>query len=117
MTKQELLGIIANIQFMDWEFVITEKGDGWNLQVQFYAHDADDWDNSLSAMVLQKGRKWYISSHATTQEVVRTAFKACLTATEHEACEQFKYKGVAIHNPHIDPDELVNVGNNRVYRG
>jgi hypothetical protein len=114
VNKQELLAIIADIKFASWEFVVTDKGDGWNLQVQFYAPDIDNLDLPDT---LQKGRKWYISSYATRQEVVRTAFKACLTAIEHEACEQFKYKGVAIHNPHIDPDELVNVGNNRVYRG
>lgn len=53
------------------------------------------------------GRKWYISPHMTDGEIVQTVFKALMTAVEHETREQFLFKGVAIFDPHIDLDKLV----------
>ncbi|MFT3671328.1 hypothetical protein [Aestuariivirga sp.] len=53
------------------------------------------------------GRKWYISPNMTDGEIVQTVFKALLTAVEHETREQFLFKGVAIFDPHIDLDKLV----------
>ncbi len=48
------------------------------------------------------GRKWHIDRSATRAEVVRTALKAALTWQEHEAREQFTYRGKRIHGPHFD---------------
>lgn len=58
---------------------------------------------------LQKwsGRKWQLSEHMTDQEIVQTAFKAVLTALEHEARELFKYKDVSVLDPHYDLEKLV----------
>jgi hypothetical protein len=53
------------------------------------------------------GRKWFLSNHMTRSEVVQTAFKAVLTAEEHEAREHFKYRGQSIFDPHYDVDKLV----------
>lgn len=53
-----------------------------------------------------KGRKWYLSPHKTDGEVVQTAFKAVMTAMEHEIREMFTYKGVSIFDPHYDIDKL-----------
>lgn len=55
------------------------------------------------------GRWWRLSEHMTTTEIVLTAFKAVLTALEHEAREQFTYKGVAVLDSHIDVEELVRI--------
>lgn len=52
-------------------------------------------------------RKWKLSQHMTKSEFVQTAFKAVLTAIEHEAREKFKYRGVSIFDPHYDVDRLV----------
>lgn len=54
-----------------------------------------------------KGRKWLISKHSTDGEIVQTVFKAVLTAMEHEAREQFLYRGFSIFDPHYDIDKLV----------
>jgi hypothetical protein len=43
----------------------------------------------------------------TKSEVVQTAFKAALTAIEHEARERFTYRGQSIFDPHYDVDQLV----------
>jgi len=94
--------IIANITFRDYEWVVLEKGDGFLLQATFYAPDSE-----TGAPALQKCRKWYVSSHATTNEVIRTAWKAILAAIEHEAAEDFLYKGVTVFNPHVDFDAVV----------
>jgi hypothetical protein len=53
-----------------------------------------------------KGRKWFLSEHMTRSEIVGTAFKAVLTAMEHETREQFTYRGQAVFGPHIDVDRL-----------
>jgi hypothetical protein len=54
-----------------------------------------------------KGRKWRLSRHMTDGEVVWTAFKAILTALEHEARELFKFDGVAVADSHVDIHKLV----------
>jgi hypothetical protein len=40
-------------------------------------------------------------------EVVRTIYKAYVTAVMHEADELFTYMGVPIYSPHYDVDSLV----------
>ena len=51
-------------------------------------------------------RKWMLSYHMCRSEVVRTAYKAYITALLHEADEQFRYRKVAIYSPHFDVDKL-----------
>lgn len=51
-------------------------------------------------------RKWYVSSYSTPSEVVQTAFKAVMTALEHEVRETFQYKRKSIFAPHFDVDVL-----------
>jgi hypothetical protein len=108
LTFHEISSIVKQITYKDWEFRVIEKGDGFLLQVRFMAPDSD---KPGSEPVLQGCRKWYVSSHATKNEVVRTAFKAVMAAVEHEACEAFLYKYVAIFNPHFDPDTVVSAIN------
>lgn len=55
---------------------------------------------------VQFTRKWYISREATPSEVVQTALKCVLTSVEHEAREQFKYRGRAVFGPRLDVDTL-----------
>ena len=81
---------------------MTMSFDDQMLQVEFTAEcsktgGVDTW----------KGRKWYISRHATKSEIVQTAFKAVLTALEHEAREKFRYRGLPVYGPHFNVDRLV----------
>ena len=55
----------------------------------------------------QATRKWLLSRHMTQSELVQTAFKFVLTSLEHEAREQFTYRGAAIFGPHFDVEQLV----------
>lgn len=75
----------------------------WYLQIM----DPKGIDNVTGKPLPWKGRKWLISEHMTNSEIVMTVFKAVMTAVEHEAREQFLYKGQAILDPHYDVDRLV----------
>lgn len=106
MTFDELQTIVSQISFRDWEFRVMKKGDGYLLQVRFWAPDSTT-GNPTS--VLQSCRKWYVSQHASKAEVVRTAWKAVEAAVLHEAQELFLYRGLALYNPHLDPDSVTEV--------
>lgn len=84
-----------------------DYGAGAYLQVTF---TAPDWSKArgryANPSVQQTGRKWRLSEHMTRSEIVQTAFLAVLTAEEHEAREQFLYKGRAIFGPHFDVENL-----------
>lgn len=75
----------------------------WFLRVRCAGDQCNDSGEPMS----WTGRKWYISSHSTTSEVVQTALKAVLTAAEHELREQFTYQGVRVFDPHMDLPEVV----------
>lgn len=64
-------------------------------------------DSETGAETVFQGRKWLLSAHMTRSEVVQTALKAVLAAVEHEARENFRYKGRAIYGPHFDCEALV----------
>lgn len=59
------------------------------------------------APATQTTRKWQLSVHMTPSELVQTALKCVLTSQEHEAREQFTYRGKAIFGPHFDVEQLV----------
>jgi hypothetical protein len=75
----------------------------------FYAQivDLQGEDNVTGEPLVWHGRKWLLSPHKKDSEIVTTVFKALMTALEHEAREQFLYKGVAILNPHFNLEKLV----------
>lgn len=98
MDLDRLNGLLDRIGFTDWLIVAGLMGDGFFLQCQWADHGE-----------LQKGRKWYISTHATPSEVVQTALLAVLTAAEHEIRERFTFDGEAIFSPHFDVDALYEV--------
>lgn len=92
--------VLSNIQYKDWTFIVKED----YLQVAFMSPCA-----VTGELVEQRGRKWRLSSFMTKSEIVSTALKAVLTAEEHEAREQFKYKSKAIFGPHFDVDKLADL--------
>ena len=62
-----------------------------------------------------RGRKWDLSAHMTDSEVVMTAFKAVLTALEHEAREHFRFMGLRPFNPHFNVYDLIDLDQNKRY--
>lgn len=102
---QDMREILAEIRYKNWVFHLGTESNGrkW-LQVRFRAANSytglEEW---------QYWRKWFLSEHMTKSEIVGTAFKAVLSAEEHECRESFKYKNQPIFGPHIDVDVLANI--------
>jgi hypothetical protein len=111
-TLSDLCHILFDVRFHDWMFHAGVMGDGYFVQVRFLASDHQTHEPGQR----QHGRKWYVSKHATCGEVVQTCLKAVLAAHEHEAREQFTYKGAALFQPHPDVDQLVALAGVRVER-
>ncbi len=98
MTKEELQSIIDTIQYKDgFSFIVAD--DFIQLREMTTC-------NRSGQPYESKGRKWKWSQFMTKSEVVTTCLKACLQYEEHEARENFKYKGVSIFDPHYDVDQL-----------
>jgi hypothetical protein len=98
MTKVELVDILKLVEYKNgFSFVV---GDDY-IQLQEYTEC-----NRSGEPYLSKGRKWKWSQFMTKSEVVTTALKAVLQYEEHEARENFKYKGLSIFDPHYDIDSL-----------
>lgn len=108
LTKLELELLITRCKYPGFEFHL--KYDGGRPYMQIYCQNGID--NDTGKKVSWTGRKWMLSYHMVPNEVVNTAFKAVMAAIEHEARENFKYRNVAIMNPHIDPDKLVDFVSN-----
>lgn len=108
-TLQEIRDIVGECRFEDWNILVRTDGDRPYLQI--HAPNGRDADTGLP--MEWTGRKWMLSPHMCKNEIVMTAFKAVMTAMEHEVRESFRYRGVAIFNPHLDPDALVAFAANR----
>jgi len=98
LNKGIVYDALDNIEYRDWDIEAGPIGlpDAEWLRVSFMA-DGEK----------QYGRKWRLSQHMTKSEIVQTAFKAILTAEEHEVREKFLYRGHAIFGPHLNVDALV----------
>jgi hypothetical protein len=103
LTQDEFWHIVGECEFGAWNFHIGYDDTRPFLQVKATTSHNTKPGESLS----WHGRKWFLSPHMTKSEVVQTAFKAVITAVEHEVREQFKYRGVPIFGPHFDVDSLV----------
>lgn len=102
MNLTDIKNIISSVSYNDWTFRVDESHGVPFLQVLFI-----DADRITGERELQRCRKWQLSYHMVSSEVVRTAFKAVEAAVLHEAQEAFKYKGCRVYNPHFDIDALV----------
>jgi hypothetical protein len=89
--------ILSRVLYKEWDFAVGFEGKVIFLQVAFMAPDA-----VTGGPGMQLGRRWLIEPGLSAGELVRTAFKAILTAEEHEAREQFKYRGRAVLQPHFE---------------
>jgi len=94
---KSLVSLLGKVRYKDWEFRVLTKGDGFLLQPKFYD----------KVHGFQSCRKWYLSSYMTKSEVIQTAFKAVLSAEEHEVREAFTYDNQTIFSPHFDVDDRV----------
>lgn len=106
--KSQFEEALKQVHYKGWSFIVREEGDRVSMTRRCYlqiAFNAPDRDNGHNAA--WTGRKWWLSPHMTVSEIVQTALLAVLAAEEHEARENFTYRGRAIFGPHWDVDELV----------
>lgn len=102
MSWRTLVGIVLHdVSYKDWNLHLGEDGERVYLQWKFRAACAKSGE-----VCEQSGRKWHLSPHMTDSELVNTAFKAAMTAEEHECRENFRWRGKRIFNPHIDVTAL-----------
>lgn len=118
--------VITRVTFADpmpYTFHVTAEGgddpeDAGNagyyptppmIFLQASYQDADTYSPDDGATT-QWTRKWHIADGMTDSQIVQTAFKLCLTSTEHRCREGFQYKGVRVYGPHYDVDDLVRLG-------
>jgi hypothetical protein len=106
MNIQAVREVVNRCWFPGFEWVVqgdfTYDNGPTYLQGRFFAPDATAGD-----IQPQYTRKWLLSRHMTTSEIVQTVFKCALTAMEHEAREHFTYRGSAIFGPHFNVEALV----------
>lgn len=102
MNVIEIGAILQDISFLGLHVGLCGLEEKLYLQVTWLDRCARTGDECK-----QSGRKWYISKHMVRSEIVQTAFKAVLTACEHEVRERFLYRGKPIFGPHFDVDRLV----------
>lgn len=104
MNKDEIEEVLKDVSFQDWRFEVRSFAGSSVLYLQIWAAGPC---NTTGEPLAWGGRKWHLSRHMTRSEIVMTAFKAVMTAVEHETRETFRYKGVSIFDPHYNVDALV----------
>lgn len=99
-SKPQMQAVINTIQFEHHPDLVIRFGEDG---VSTYVMQLVDLNMDPS---FNTGRKWRISPHMTTSEIVGTAWKAYMTWLEHEARESFLYRGRAVYGPHLDVEAL-----------
>ena len=97
--------ILDDVACPPWTIRAFARDDSVYVQGQFKAHDGE-WTT----------RKWSISRHATTGEIVQTALKLCLTSAEHQVRESFEWRGRAVFGPHMKIERLWDIADDEDHR-
>lgn len=104
-TFEEIQEIIDQITYKaGWSVKLFLKNEIAFIQVVFMGAD-----ESTGMIEEQKCRKWALSYHMTTTEIVYTVLKAIQAAEDHETREFFKYKNVRVANPHFSVEDIVDL--------
>ncbi len=104
MTTNDMKAVVGRIRYKNWSVLLRTDEDKPYLQLRWVTQDV-----VAETISEQSSRKWMLSHYMTPSEIVQTALKAVLAAEEHEAREQFTYRGKAIFGPHFDVEELVKI--------
>jgi hypothetical protein len=96
-----VVNILKDVNYLDWTFYVGVDDTRTYLQIRF--NGIDSYTHQTET---QFGRKWMLSPFMTKNEIVQTAFKAIMTAVEHETRENFLYRNRRIFGPHLDVDAL-----------
>lgn len=106
---ERALEVANNIEYKQyWRVRVVRENTRTFIQIEnLRAIDADS-----KAPTTWKSGKRYLSTWMCQQEIVGLIFDLIRAAEEHELREFFRYKGVAIYGPHLDPDKLVEFAGN-----
>jgi len=96
--------------FTDGRFLLYDEADRVLVQIRFMATN-----HMGGPLVEQKCRKWTVSRYSTKSEIVQTAFKAAMSAVEHELRENFRYRDHPVFSPHFNVDAMVTLCEERKY--
>lgn len=96
-----------------WYFRTGVEDDRMWVQVGVTTDAEISYDVIEKKRVGWRGAKHWLSEHMCRNEIVSTVHHAIERAEMHELNEWFRYKGRAIHNPHLDPDVLVEVASKK----
>jgi len=110
--KGRIIRLLAQVTYPSLEFQVEVKDRAVSLRV----HCPGGTCNVTGEKWSWNGRWWRLSPHMTDSEVVATAFKAVLTALEHEARESFKFKGQAVYDSHLSVHQLAQLSADRKAR-
>jgi hypothetical protein len=111
LTHEDFAAIIADISIGNLEILLKYDDDRPYLQIRCQ----NGTDTKTGQPTSWTSRKWMLSPHMVKSEVVRTAYKAYITAVLHEADEVFQYRAVSIYSPHANVDVLADVLGKNVY--
>lgn len=100
--RNRLGKIVADIQLgMDCNVHIGFDGDRHYLQIRCYRRDV-----ITGEMGFGYGGKAYLSPFSTDSELVQAIFGLYKGYWEHEARENFKWRGRRVFGPHISTEAL-----------
>jgi len=113
MNKSEIAAVLNQLSYKEnTTFLLIEKGE----DVLFLQVVTRDVCVDTGNYCYVKGRKFYLSEHMIESEIVQTGLMAVLAFEEHEARENFKYKGKRLFGPHIDVNSLAGASDTIVGR-
>ncbi|MBM3735833.1 MAG: hypothetical protein FJW39_08615 [Acidobacteria bacterium] len=92
LTLEVVLALLSEVEFPGVRFTAEPALDGFFVRV-------------LGPDKME-GRNWWIPATISRSDLIRTAFKAAITWTEHEAREMFRFRGDTVFGPHIDVERL-----------
>lgn len=102
MTFDELQQIVSQVKYKNWAVEVFAM-PAYTIRVSWF-----DADIITGQKELQISREWFINPTEMTEDmIVSTVFKCIKNAEEHETCENFKYKGKRIFNPHVSIKTLL----------
>lgn len=78
---------------------------GYFVQIEY-----DEVDDPYGPLATQQGRRWFVGSGVSPDEVLQTCLKAALASAEHRTREWFLVDGQRVYGPHQAVSERAMAG-------
>jgi hypothetical protein len=119
MTRQEVEDLISRVSIKIFEIdfnihVLEDKKYGNRLYIQGEYFAKCNKDPSLESYWYT--RKYYLSDHMSSDEIIKTCYVCFEQAVKHEVMECFKVDNKILFNPHINFEELLKVSDKEISR-